>query len=314
VADPRPPEFDVIILAGGRGARLGGADKPGLVVGPATMAATAARAAVAAGAHRIILVGPDRPEVTAATTATDRPGPPAAPDVAGAAAGPAQAMPGPAGGANAAGVADTTADPGAAGDPGDGGGRARLIVTREDPPGAGPVPALRAGLAAAAAPWVAVLAADLPFLRGAQLRSLLAATQGGPAGDDPAGAVVADESGAEQWLAGCWRTGLLRAALAAYQGSSLRGLLGPLRPVLVRDDGPGDGPPPWLDCDTPAELAAARAWLAAPAAVPPEAAAGPPGAGPGPATPGAYRTECDTQPRTAAPAGPGGRRCSGHDA
>ena len=75
-------------------------------------------------------------------------------------------------------------------------------------------------------------------------------------------------SGAEQWLAGCWRTDRLGAALAAYRGSSLRGLLAPLRPALIRDAGPADGPPPWLDCDTPAELAAARAWLAARPAVP----------------------------------------------
>jgi molybdenum cofactor guanylyltransferase len=212
VADSRPPPFDVIILAGGRGARLGGADKPGLVVGSSTMAATAARAAVTAGAGRIVLVGPDRPDVTAATAAW--------------------------------------------------GGR--LIVTREEPPGAGPVPALRAGLAEAAAPWVAVLAADLPFLGGDQVLSLLAAARGGTS----AGAVIADESGAVQWLAGCWRTDRLGAALAAYRGSSLRGLLGPLRPAQLRDTRPGDGPPPWLDCDTPGELAAARTWLAAPAAGP----------------------------------------------
>jgi molybdopterin-guanine dinucleotide biosynthesis protein A len=212
VADSRPPPFDVIILAGGRGARLGGADKPGLVVGSSTMAATAARAGVTAGARQIILVGPDRPDVAAVTAA------------------------------------------------------GRLVVTREEPPGAGPVPALRAGLAEARAPWVAVLAADLPFLGGDQVLGLLAAASGGAA----AGAVIADESGAVQWLAGCWRADRLRAALAAYQGTSLRGLLGPLRPALVRDAGPGDGPPPWLDCDTPGELAAARDWLAGPDAAAPD--------------------------------------------
>jgi molybdenum cofactor guanylyltransferase len=220
VADSLPP-FDVIILAGGRGARLGGTDKPGLVVGSSTMAATAARAAVTAGADRVILVGPARPDVAAATAA----------------------------------------------------GAGRLIVTREEPPGAGPVPALRAGLAEAAAPWVAVLAADLPFLGGGQVLSLLAAARGGTS----AGAVIADESGAVQWLAGCWRTDRLGPALAAYQGSSLRGLLGPLRPALIRAPRAGDGPPPWLDCDTPDELAAARGWLAARAAGPD---AGEPGPGP----------------------------------
>jgi molybdopterin-guanine dinucleotide biosynthesis protein A len=133
---------------------------------------------------------------------------------------------------------------------------AGLIVTREDPPGAGPVPALRAGLAAVRAPWAAVLAADLPFLRGDHLRALVAAAVNSGC------AVAADESGAAQWLAGCWPAEALRQALAGYQGSSLRGLLGPLRPFLVRDAGPADGPSPWLDCDTPADLAAARAWLA----------------------------------------------------
>jgi len=207
VPDPAPPgpadpEFDAVILAGGGGARLGGADKPGLVVGTRTMAATVVTAAVAAGARQVILVGPDRRG-----------------------AGPA----------------------------------AQLIAVREDPPGAGPVPALRAGLARASAPWVAVLAADLPFLRGERLSALLAAARSG----GRAGAVIADASGAPQWLAGCWRTGPLATALAAYQGSSLRGLLGPLGPALIRDPGPAGGPPPWLDCDTPAELAQARAWLAA---------------------------------------------------
>jgi molybdenum cofactor guanylyltransferase len=237
VADSRPPPFDVIILAGGRGARLGGADKPGLVVGSSTMAATAARAAVAAGARQIILVGPDRPDVTAVTAAAAVPPAPGA--------GTPATAPGAASWVGAAWAG-------------------RLVVTREEPPGAGPVPALRAGLAEAGAPWVAVLAADLPFLGGDQVLSLLAAARAGAA----AGAVIADESGAAQWLAGCWRTDRLGAALAAYRGSSLRGLLGPLRPALVRDTGPGDGPPPWLDCDTPDELAAARDWLAARAASP----------------------------------------------
>ncbi len=55
----------------------------------------------------------------------------------------------------------------------------------------------------------------------------------------------------------------LRNAAASYQGTSLRGLLGPLSPVLVRPAVPPGQPPPWLDCDTPEDLAAARAWLRA---------------------------------------------------
>lgn len=205
--DDAVPDFDVIILAGGRAARLGGVDKPGLVVGPATMAAAVADAAVRAGARRVVLVGPARADF--AKVAAAAPG--------------------------------------------------GLAVVREDPPGAGPVPALRAGLREGAAAWAAVLAADLPFLSAAHIRGLLAAASRDP--DGAPGAVLVDDAGRAQWLAGCWHAAPLRAALAGYDGHSLRGLLGPLRPLLISWPVPPGEPPPWLDCDTPAELAAARAWL-----------------------------------------------------
>ena len=193
--------FDVIILAGGRAARLGGADKPGLVVGSQSLAAAVASAAVAAGARRVVLVGPARPDLAGIT-------------------------------------------------PPDG-----LVLAREEPPGAGPVPALRAGLAQVREQWAAVLAADLPFLRARHLRAILdAALSAGR------GALLADDTGRAQWLTGCWPAAGLRSALTAYQGASLGGLLGPLDPVLVRWSAAAGEPPPWLDCDTPAELAAARAW------------------------------------------------------
>jgi molybdopterin-guanine dinucleotide biosynthesis protein A len=200
-----------------------------------------------------------------------------------------------------------------------------LTVVREDPPGSGPVPALRTGLREARAPWVAVLAADLPFLRGEHVRDLLtvasrqtpgaeppvglgtpadlgtlaraeppdghaASAGGGPSADlgtptraaspvglgapvraeppagvgSAAGVVMADDGGCPQWLAGCWPTARLTAALLAYRGSSLRGLLGPLRPALLTFPASAGLPPPWLDCDTPAELAAARGWPLSP--------------------------------------------------
>ncbi|WP_018656488.1 molybdenum cofactor guanylyltransferase [Actinomadura flavalba] len=122
------------------------------------------------------------------------------------------------------------------------------VTVREDPPGAGPIPALRAGLAHVTAPHVTLLAADLPFLRPAHLAALRAA-----AGDG--GAVLLDAAGREQWLVGHWPAARLRAALDGYDGASVRGLLGPLAPVGVTL--PGGGAPPWFDCDTPAELAAA---------------------------------------------------------
>jgi molybdopterin-guanine dinucleotide biosynthesis protein A len=146
------------------------------------------------------------------------------------------------------------------------------VSVREQPPGSGPVPALRRGLAEVAAPAVAVLAADLPFLRSRQVGLLLAAATAGPpagaarqpgGGGGPAGAVMTDETGRPQWLTGCWRSAPLAAALRAYDGDSLRGLLGPLAPVLLRYDLAAGEPPPWLDCDTPEDVRRAREWQAA---------------------------------------------------
>jgi molybdopterin-guanine dinucleotide biosynthesis protein A len=187
-----PCSFGIIVLAGGRGSRLGGQDKPGLVVGDETLIASVARAGTGAGAGQIVVVGPERP------------------------------------------------------------GLDGVLVVREEPPGAGPVAALRRGLAEVPAPWVAVLAADLPFLRASHLKALRAAAEGGP------GAILVDDTGRPQWLAGCWQTETLRRAVADYHQDSLRGLLGPLAPVLVRLTPPPGEPPPWLDCDTPEDLRRAR--------------------------------------------------------
>ncbi|WP_433471942.1 molybdenum cofactor guanylyltransferase [Spirillospora sp. CA-142024] len=127
------------------------------------------------------------------------------------------------------------------------------VVVREDPPGAGPVPALRAGLAEVRAPRLALLAADLPFLRPRHIAVLLEAA------GERAGAVLVDGQGREQWLAGCWHTGALRTALAGYAGASLHGLLEPLRPATVAL--PPGTRPAWYDCDTPEQLAAADRLL-----------------------------------------------------
>jgi molybdopterin-guanine dinucleotide biosynthesis protein A len=129
---------------------------------------------------------------------------------------------------------------------------ADVLQVREKPPGGGPVAALRAGLAEVSTDVVAVLAADLPFLTGAlvtELRSRLT-------GD---GVLVVDDTGRDQYLLSVWRTTVLRATLGAPSGpTSLRKVLAPLavrrlRPVVE----PGT-PPPWTDCDTPADLARAR--------------------------------------------------------
>jgi molybdopterin-guanine dinucleotide biosynthesis protein A len=193
---PAVPEFDAIILAGGRAARLGGADKPGLEVGGRTLLAAVIAAARDAGAGRTIVVGPERP-------------------------------------------------------------RLPVRFVREEPPGAGPFAALRRGLAEldrGGAGLVAVLAADLPFLRAAHLRTLLAATEG------CSGAVLVDDQGCPQWLTGCWHQPVLDGAAARYTGLSLRGLMTPLDPAhVVIEPAPGE-PPPWLDCDTETDLRRARDW------------------------------------------------------
>ena len=52
--------FDAVVLAGGRGTRLGGTDKPGLVVGGQTLLGAVVSAVTLAGADRIVVVGPER--------------------------------------------------------------------------------------------------------------------------------------------------------------------------------------------------------------------------------------------------------------
>jgi molybdopterin-guanine dinucleotide biosynthesis protein A len=175
--------YDAVVLAGGGARRLDGADKPGLVIGGRALVAWVGTAV--AGADRLVLVGPERPEL---------------PDA---------------------------------------------ITVREDPPGGGPVPALRAGLARVGAPWVAVLAADLPFLRAGHVDELRRAAY------ERTGAVLTDDDGRAQWLAGVWRTAHLAAALEDYRAGSLRGLMEPLGPAYVRL--PPAARPAWYDCDTPAD-------------------------------------------------------------
>jgi molybdopterin-guanine dinucleotide biosynthesis protein A len=131
---------------------------------------------------------------------------------------------------------------------------ATIEFTRERPPGGGPVPALRAGLRLVTESWLLLLAADVPFLRARHLRALLLAAR--PSGR----AVLADDHGRPQWLCGCWRAADLRLAMTGYLGGSLRGALEPLRPVLVGIEVTATEPPPWLDCDSPPDIAAARAW------------------------------------------------------
>lgn len=139
------------------------------------------------------------------------------------------------------------------------------LITREEPPGGGPVAGLAAGLVGVRAPMVAVLAADLPFLDAATVRELRAALAARP---EAAVALPVDAEGHDQLLCAVWRTAALRAALAQVGGPagvSLRAVLaaatGPaVRLTAVRLTAAREGLPPWFDCDTPGDLATAREW------------------------------------------------------
>jgi molybdenum cofactor guanylyltransferase len=216
-AEGRAPDFDTLILAGGRASRMGGVDKAGLSVGATPMLVSVAQAATAAGTSRLIIVGPAR-----------------------------------------AGLVHDGVSALAAGRTG------WLGWVQEEPPGSGPVAGLRRGLAAATAPWLVLLAADLPFLTAAHISELVATCV--RAARAPAlrhGVACADTAGEAQWLTSCWRTRSLRSALAAYSDDSLRGVLAALNPAAMRLEVSAGDPPPWLDCDTPDDLATARqAWTA----------------------------------------------------
>ncbi|WP_063129639.1 NTP transferase domain-containing protein, partial [Nocardia fusca] len=75
---------DVIVLAGGRASRMGGVDKPGLVVGGRSMLQTALTAVASLG--RTVVVGPPRPELAPHIVQTREPEPGSGP-VAAVAAG-----------------------------------------------------------------------------------------------------------------------------------------------------------------------------------------------------------------------------------
>ncbi|MFG1867967.1 molybdenum cofactor guanylyltransferase [Micromonospora arborensis] len=168
---------------------------------------------------------------------------------------------------------------------------AGVRVTREDPPGGGPVAAAAVGLALldSDATLVALLAADLPLLTRAAIGSLLIhlgretldtePVGGGSAPVPPArsgvggsergpdGACFVDGDGRRQSLCGVWRVAALRAELdrlTVERGGSLAGA--PVRALLaglvVREvPWSGDGPPPWFDCDTDEDVRRAEEWV-----------------------------------------------------
>lgn len=129
---------------------------------------------------------------------------------------------------------------------------ADVVQVREDPPGGGPAAAVAAGLQEVRAPWVALLAADLPLLTPAVVAALRRAAA------DADGALLVDADGRDQVLTGVWSTNALRAAAKGQDlnGAPLRVLLRGLRTVRVglADAGAAD----WFDCDTDDDLRRAR--------------------------------------------------------
>ncbi|MFJ8138609.1 NTP transferase domain-containing protein [Streptomyces sp. NPDC096013] len=137
---------------------------------------------------------------------------------------------------------------------------------REEPPGAGPVAALDAGLRRTTAETVVVLSADLPFLEPATVRRLLTALRTSGA----EGALLTDADGRDQPLVAAYLASALRRELTALAsaastsgsaaGGGLTGL--PLRRLtaalaLTRVPDPVAS----FDCDTWDDLVTARARI-----------------------------------------------------
>lgn len=165
-----PADLDAVVLAGGRGSRLGGADKAALLLDGVPLVDRAV--AAVRGVGSCVVVGP--PGVTAGVT-----------------------------------------------------------VVREDPPFAGPVAGIAAGLTALGegAEAVVVLACDLADPTAA-VAALLAAW---PPGADADGVCLVHE-GRAQWLTAIYRRAALRAALDRLgdpAGRSVRDLVAGLLLVEV---------------------------------------------------------------------------------
>jgi molybdopterin-guanine dinucleotide biosynthesis protein A len=127
------------------------------------------------------------------------------------------------------------------------------LLTREDPPFGGPVAGTAAGLAALpddAAPWVLLLACDVP--RAAEAVPLLLAAARATAGTD---GVHLTHDGRDQWLVGLYRRAALDAAVAGLASAGLHGapvrrLVSGLRLTRVADvDGLSTDVDTWQDAE-----------------------------------------------------------------
>ncbi len=127
-----------------------------------------------------------------------------------------------------------------------------VVWCREQPPGAGPVAALAAGVPHTSAAVVVVVAGDLPELAPA-VPVLVAALAGAPGADV---VELVDADGRPNHLAAAWRRPALQTALTALGDpvdAAMRALMRHARHIEVAD------PAGWgRDCDTWDDLADAR--------------------------------------------------------
>jgi len=269
--------IDLIVLAGGRGSRLGGAVKPAVEVAGRTLLSRVLDARTLA--RRVVIVGPVSARVAAGPEASGvlwaLEDPPFGGPVAGIAAGlAALARPVPAP-ASTPGAIPTPASASASA------AEAKAVApgARREPE-AGPTPA---GTAPAPAEWLLVLACDLPWaaaaagtliaalgdqaLRDQALSDQALADQAcaEPALADRAGTNtsgpdvldglhLSDPDGHPQWLAGLYRASALRSAAArlgpGVDGASMRALLAGLRLAEVPDEaGSGRDVDTWQDVE-----------------------------------------------------------------
>jgi molybdopterin-guanine dinucleotide biosynthesis protein A len=255
--------IDLIVLAGGRGSRLGGAVKPAVEVAGRTLLSRVLDARTLA--RRVVIVGPASarsaagPEATGALWALEDP--PFGGPVAGIAAGLAalaRPVPAPASASTpgATSVArETEPIPDAEA------GRGLGVGPETAPsPEAGPAPASTAPVPAE---WLLVLACDLPWAAaaaGTLVAALADQALADRAGTNTSGTDaldglhLSDPDGHPQWLAGLYRASALRNAAARLgprvDGASMRALLAGLRLVGVADEaGNGRDVDTWQDVE-----------------------------------------------------------------
>jgi molybdopterin-guanine dinucleotide biosynthesis protein A len=236
--------FDAVILAGGSGRRLGGVDKGALVVAGLPLLDRVLLASAAA--RRTVVVGEPRPTVRSVVWA--REDPPGGGPLAGLAAGMAELDRVAERDAGRLGGLDRVAerDAGRLGGPDRLGGLGRSAELDADGRGVGAEVGSDGGI-------VVVLATDLPRLAPDDVVQLLAALTADPRAE---AALFSDPQGHLQPLAAAYRIGPIRAALLAVgpaHAKAVKLVLHQLAVVAVPDRGAAG------DCDTPDQLAAARA-------------------------------------------------------